>query len=128
MCCENCILVCSIFQCYSNLFVGKISQLSTQVDVFIENISTGRVVKETVTSNSSGVILLPAGTWCDMFATASELKIYVKVGLTATNIYPYISASSFSADSYECLKFNTAPLYNSAEEMYTLPNQILIYA
>jgi len=54
---------CPVVSCYSNIYVGKIADVSTTVTVHIENMATGRVQMEDVTSDADGIILLIVKRW-----------------------------------------------------------------
>ena len=128
MYCDNCTSACPIYSCYTNLYVGKISSLSTAVKVLIQNVATGRTVIEEVTTSGAGVVLLTAGTWSKMFNTNGSIKIRVMINGEAQDITMYDTTSTFIADTYNCITFGTMPLYESDGDMYSLTNQYLLKA
>ena len=56
MSCATCKQVCSIYSCYSNLWIGKTTVLAGVVSVQIKNVGTGRVVTEDVTTSIDGLV------------------------------------------------------------------------
>lgn len=128
MSCNTCANICPVYSCYSNLFVGKVANLNTDVLVVIENVATGRVVSEVVTTNGSGVIILTGGTWDKMLYTSAQIKIKVMLSGEQLAITPYATSTTFGTTTYDCLIFETSPLYDEDGDMYAIPNQYLIEA
>lgn len=128
MSCNACKQVCNVYSCYSNLYLGKIALLSTEVTVVIKNVGTERTVFQTVTSSGAGVLTLTGGTWSKMLYTSAQIEIQVIKDGEIVQIYPYTDPSTptFSTTLQDCLVFNTLPLYDSDGDMYALPNQYLI--
>lgn len=130
MCCEDCIEACEIFQCYSNVSLGKITSVLTAVNVYLENVATGRIHKENVTTTATGVVTIAAGTWNEFLMTGSQIKVWVQKASQQTKqeitLYLDADAGTFDTVGYECIVFNTVPLFDEDGYMYSQANQKLI--
>ena len=125
MYCDNCTRVCGIVSCYSNIYVGKVANTNTNVLVSIENISTGRQVVETVTTDGDGIVLLTSGTFSKFLTGSSTYKIRVFLNGVNLDINPYLTATTFSSNAYNCLTFDTYTYRDSDGDMYVVTNQYL---
>lgn len=128
MYCDSCHSSCDIVACYSNLYIGKISDTNTIVSVRIENLATGRVVTQDVTTDGSGVVLLPSGLFRNFLNSNATFKIRVFLGGVAQDITMYTDSGTFdtSGNTYNCITFGTTVLRDSDGDMYVVSTQYLL--
>jgi hypothetical protein len=130
MSCATCKQVCSIYSCYSNLWIGKTTVLAGVVSVTIKNVGTGRVVTEDVTTSIDGLVKISGGTWNKMLFTEAQIEIKIMQDGDVVTVFPYLdpnaSPATFSTTAQDCLVFNTSPVYGSDGDMYAYANQYLI--
>lgn len=128
MYCDNCHASCEIVSCYSNLYIGKIADTNTIVSVRIENLATGRVVTQDVTTDGSGVVLLTSGLFRNFLTSAATFKVRVFLAGVNQDITMYTDAGTFdtSGNVYNCITFGTSVLYDSSGDMYSVSTQYLL--
>ena len=125
MYCDNPHKSCPVVSCYSNIYVGKIADVSTTVTVHIENMATGRVQMEDVTSDADGVILLSGGTYRKFLTGYATYKLRIFKAGVQQDITMYTDIDTFDTDTFNAITFGTYQIRQSTGEMYAVSTQYL---
>lgn len=151
MACNTCITVCPIAPCYSYIWVGNVGLSSgpqPEHTVEIENIATGKKVRQTVTPDPAGYVVLDATStdWTNFFNSNSEFrfKIYLKdkrVGHSWNNVpvdftvitdfdvtANYFAPISHSTNEYDCVIVSFTMTYDNDNAAMEILDQYLLNA
>lgn len=100
--CNSCTPTADVAQCMTSFVIGTIANISTAVYVYVENKSSGKIDRFSVTSSGAGLVTLTRGSYVFMDDTPYEIWITLatadNVGQRLAFTISGASSSTFCAD------------------------------